>query len=186
MVHLAMQLAPTHAMRKSRLFVMVISSPIILHSPLLTLLGVQPIVMLSVSHKRVDLSPTLFLVCLLASSTSVVAKRPADGSPLAETSLGPEHDPYNVLDHIIPNVLTGITFGFVLTVALAQTLCMLNWDARWMAGMVVGAHSASSIRCDVRNQEVLTCILLGRLAMFLGSGNICLWHQVALRLSQTS
>jgi hypothetical protein len=111
MVHLAMQLAPTHAMRKSRLFVMVISSPIILHSPLLTLLGVQPIVMLSVSHKRVDLSPTLFLVCLLASSTSVVAKRPADGSPLAETSLGPEHDPYNVLDHIIPNVLTGITFG---------------------------------------------------------------------------
>lgn len=65
--------------------------------------------------------------------------RPAD--PFAD----PRNDPYNPLRYIASDVLTGIAFGLVLFVAIAQSLSIWKWGAKFMLSMTIGAYSGYSI-----------------------------------------
>ncbi|KAF5390673.1 hypothetical protein D9757_002745 [Collybiopsis confluens] len=81
----------------------------------------------------------LFWVLSLALSVYAAKKtdlpRPAD--PFAD----PRHDPYNPLRYIASNILTGISFGFVMFVAISQTLCTWKWGAKYMLSMTIGAYT---------------------------------------------
>lgn len=106
------------------------------------------------------MSPFLCLLALLASlqcfvhgASQPTLPRPAD--PFAD----PRHDPYNPLKYIASNALTAVAFseflawlrssciselfllGLVLLVALAQSICMKKWGAKWMLAMTIGAYS---------------------------------------------
>ncbi|KIK54155.1 hypothetical protein GYMLUDRAFT_177855 [Collybiopsis luxurians FD-317 M1] len=84
-------------------------------------------------HLRLLWVLTLVLSVLAARKTNL--PRPAD--PFAD----PKHDPYNPLRYIASNVLTGIAFGLVIFVAIAQSLCIWKWGAKFMLSMTIGAYT---------------------------------------------
>ncbi|KAJ4478175.1 RTA1-like protein [Lentinula aciculospora] len=87
----------------------------------------------------------LSLLWILSVIASVLAApkttlpRPAD--PFAD----PRDDPYNPLRYIASNTLTAIAFSsvirLVLFVAIAQSLCMWKWGAKFMLSMTIGAYT---------------------------------------------
>ncbi|KAI0268259.1 RTA1 like protein-domain-containing protein [Gloeopeniophorella convolvens] len=145
--------------------------------------------------RRKQLVFSLLVLCLLAEALPAAAKLHRQQPPPADPFLDPKNDPYNPLGYIASNTLTGIAFGLVLAVALAQTFSLFKWGAWWMMCMTIGAYTfALGIGCrfglhvQPESQGIYIVeylfiilspcafiaanyVLLGRLARFLNSGN---------------